>query len=194
MIQILKNTFWKSILLICYILYPFIAIYNHYLKASINRVLGKYCENNISRKGINLWIKGMGVFTEPNKIIIGDHCRIGENAYFHTSGGLNIGNNVIISRNVTIYTANHNFHSIEYLPYDNTEIKECVSIEDNVWIGMNVCILPGVIIHKNAIIGMGAIISKNIPENAIVVGNNRIIGYREKIKKYKMFGKEYPYA
>lgn len=194
MVRLLKGIFWKSILLMCYILYPFIVIYNHYLKSSINRVLGKYCENSISQKGINLWIKGMGVFTEPDKIVVGNYCRIGENAYFHTSGGLNIGDNVIISRNVVIYTANHNFHSMEYLPYDNTEITECVSIEDNVWIGMNVCILPGVVIHKNAIIGMGAIISKDVPENAIVVGINRVIGYRGKLEKYKMFGKEYPHA
>ncbi len=158
-------------------------------------MLGTYCVRRIKQRGKDFWIKGMGTFTSPQKIVVGDYCRVGKNAYFHCSGGLTLGNNVQISRNVTIYTANHNFKSEVVLPYDNTEIKESVCIGHNVWIGMNVCILPGVTIGNNAIIGMGAIISKDVPDNAIVVGANRIVGYRGATSSdMKMFGKEYPNA
>ena len=46
-----------------------------------------------------------------------------------------------------------------------------VKIGDNVWIGMNSCILPGVEIGNNSIIGSGSVVTKNIPENEIWVGN-----------------------
>lgn len=160
----------------------------------MQRMLGVYCSRNFARKGKDLWVKGFGTFTSPHKIEVGDYCRIGCHAYFHAYGGLIIGDNVQISRNVTIYTANHNFRSQEVLPYDNTEIPGRVEIGNNVWIGMNASILPNVRIGRNAIIGMGAIISKSVPENAIVVGCNRIVGYRDNLEAPKMFGKEYPNA
>lgn len=189
-----KRIFWKVVLYSCYSLYPLISIYCHFLKPSIDRVLGTYSIKGLGNKGKDLWVKGWGTFTSPERISVGDYCRIGKNAYFHGFGGLYIGNNVQISRNVTIYTANHNFHSEEVLPYDNTEIGGRVIIEDNVWIGMNASILPNVTIGANAIIGLGAIISKSVPSNAIVVGFNRIVGFRTNKDAPKMFGKEYPYA
>lgn len=131
-------------------------------------------------------------FLCPDQIEIGDYCGIGEGAYFHATGGLKIGGNVQISRNVTIYTTSHNFHSDSYIPYDNTECYSSVIIGNNVWIGRNVCILPGVTIGDNAIIGMAAVITKDVPERAIVVGHNRIIDYRDEIKgDIKLYGKEF---
>ena len=46
-----------------------------------------------------------------------------------------------------------------------------VTIEDNVWIGGNVTILPGVTIGKNSVIGAGAVVTKNISKNSIAIGN-----------------------
>ena len=191
MIKRLKYYLWEAIYASCYILYPLIYVYNRFLKHGMCLMKGNYCKNRIRNKGEKLRIYGMGTFLDPDSIVIGDYCYIGENAYFFALGGLTIGNNVIISRNVTIYTGNHNFHSTDYMPYDDSYIYEPVSICDNVWIGMNVSILPGVTIGKNAIIGMGAIVSNNVPENAIVVGHNRIIGYRKPVKEeYKLFNRD----
>lgn len=190
----MKALFWKLVYYSCFLSYPFIVFYCHYLRPSMNRVLGLYSSRNFGNKGKDLRVKGFGTFTSPHNIVVGDYCRIGNNAYFHAYGGLVIGNNVQISRNVVIYTANHNFHSNEFLPYDNTEIPGKVVIRDNVWIGMNVSVLPNVEIGQNAIVGMGAVISKSVPENAIVVGFNRIVGYRNHTEATKMFGKEFPDA
>ena len=185
----IKSILWKCIKAFCYILYPFVVIYYHFLKNGIDEMLGQYCLNQIRKHGKGVKIRGIGTFTEGDKI--GDYTKIGKNAYFHSSGGLEIGRNVQMSRNVTIYTANHNYKSSTFIPYDNTEIMERVVICDNVWIGMNVSILPGVTVGKNSIIGMNAVISKDVPENAIVVGFNRIIGYRELKTQTKLFGKEF---
>ena len=196
MIKLIKTFFWKSIKSLCFCLYPLIFIYFRFIKHSFDAVCGEYCKNQIKNRGQDLRIHGFGTFTDCDEINIGNYCRIGKNAYFHACGGLIIGNNVQMSRNVTISAAlTLSFKSVEVIPYDNTEIKNRVIIQDNVWIGMNVSILPGVTIGKNAIIGMGAIITKDVPNNAIVVGNNRLIGFRANVSSnVKLFGQEYPNA
>lgn len=177
---------------LCFILYPIFYIYYRYFRYKIAYVKGCYCRSLIKKRGKGVRVAGLCSFLSPNNITIGDYCGIGEDAYFHASGGLKIGNNVQISRNVTIYTASHNFHSDTHIPYDNSECYNSVVIGDNVWIGRNVCILPGVTIGNNAIIGMAAVITKNVPEKAIVVGNNKIVGYRDAIKDdVKLYGKEF---
>lgn len=173
---------------------PIIRLYYSHFHLRVLNIKGDYFASLIQMKGTDLRIHGAGRFTHPDKIKIGNYCRIGNNAYFHSSGGIDIGDNVQISRNVTIYTANHNFKSTTHLPYDNTEIHGKVTIGNNVWIAMNVSILPNVHIGDNCIIGMGAIITKNIPANSIVVGNNKIVGYRNVPESPLMFGKEFPNA
>ncbi len=173
---------------------PFLRLYYSHFHLRVLNLKGDYFASLIKDKGLDLRIHGAGRFTHPERIKIGDYCRIGNNAYFHSSGGIEIGDNVQISRNVTIYTANHNFKSTTHLPYDNTEIHGKVTIGNNVWIAMNVCILPDVTIGDNSIIGMGAIITKNIPANSIVVGNNKIIGSRSIPENPRMFGKDFPNA
>ena len=167
----------------------------HYFRPSFDKILGHASARHILSKGKDLWVKGLCTFTCPEKMKVGDYCRIGKGAYFHCYGGLTIGNNVQFARYVTIYTSNHNFHSAAYVPYDNTEIGSEVIIGDNVWVGMHAHILPGVKIGNNAIVGMAAVVTKNVPDNAIIVGINRIVGYREKVEEnFKLFGKEYPNA
>jgi acetyltransferase-like isoleucine patch superfamily enzyme len=90
---------------------------------------------------------------------------------------------VIFGPEVCIYSRTHNFDSddLEALPFDNKFIVKEVTIKDYVWIGRRVIILPGVTIGKAAIIGAGAVISKNVPDYAVAVGNPAIIvRYRNK--------------
>jgi len=80
-----------------------------------------------------------------------------------------IGNNVLLAPNVSIYTAGH--------PLDAAtrnaalEYAYPVTIGDNVWIGGNTVILPGVTIGDNTVIGAGSVVTRNIPSNVIAVGN-----------------------
>ena len=80
-----------------------------------------------------------------------------------------IGDDCFIGPNVSIYTACHSTDPIER----NTrqEWAEPVKIGDNVWIGGSVTILPGVTIGNNVTIGAGSVVTKDIPDNVVAVGN-----------------------
>ena len=150
--------------------------------------------------GENVKFLGKGTVFNPEKLIIGNNCRIGNNFFIHAKGSVFIGDGTIISRNVCIYSCNHDFKSDAYIPYDKNYLEKKVTIGKAVWIGMNVNITPGVSIGDGAIIGMGSTISKNVPNNAIVVsGSQRIVGYRDDkssfdlIKKQKYFAKDFPF-
>jgi acetyltransferase-like isoleucine patch superfamily enzyme len=86
---------------------------------------------------------------------------------------LKIGNRVAISPNVTIIceSSPNNSHLNEN-DYVRTHLikKEKVIIEDDVWIGTNAVILPGVIVGKSSIIGAGAVVTKSVKEYSIAVG------------------------
>ncbi|MCD6461488.1 MAG: acyltransferase [Thermoplasmata archaeon] len=124
---------------------------------------------------------------------IGDNIHIQKGTFIQADGGLSIGNNVHVGRNLTIYTMNHRFEGAESLPYDSGLIRKPVVIEDNVWIGSNVSIAPGVRVGEGAIIGLGAVVTKDVPPLAIVGGNPaEVIRYRdreeyERLKREKRF-------
>ncbi|WCO02525.1 sulfotransferase [Psychroserpens ponticola] len=133
-----------------------------------NELIGR-----ISSVGYNLRLNGEShIFSKPSKVIIGNNVHIGNNFFAKSEGGLVIGNNTHISRNVTIYTENHNYTG-KALPYDNTTNYKPVIIKENVWIGMNVSIVPGVEIGEGAIIGIGSVVNRNI-EPFEIVGSPKI--------------------
>lgn len=115
-----------------------------------------------------------------NKIKLGKGIVLLNGFQCMSAGGLTIEDNTLISLNCTIATNNHDFYERQILTCKPVHIKK------NVWIGVNVTILPGVTIGENAIIGAGAVVTKDIPDNAIAVGNPaRVIKYldAEKFKK-----------
>lgn len=80
-----------------------------------------------------------------------------------------IGDDCFIGPNVSIFTACHSTDPVER----NTrrEWAEPVTIGDNVWIGGSVTILPGVTIGSNVTIGAGSVVTRDIPDNVVAVGN-----------------------
>lgn len=124
----------------------------------------------------------------PQNIEIGNHVWIGELFYARGEGGIKIGNGTIISRNVEIWTSNHNYDSEDLytIPYDRRMICEMVTIGENVWIGSRVIILPGISIGEGAVIGAGTVVCKDVPAYAVAAGNPvRVIKYRN-IEKYEL--------
>ena len=80
-----------------------------------------------------------------------------------------IGDNVLFGPGVQIYTA---YHPLEAEP--RRELQEAakpITIGNNVWVGGNAIILPGVTIGDNSIIGSGTVVTKNVTEGVVVVGN-----------------------
>ena len=118
----------------------------------------------------------------PFQCDYGYNIEIGENFYSNHNliildvGRVKIGDNVQVAPNVSIYTAGHPVHP----ETRNTgyEYGIDITIGDNVWIGGSVCVMPGVTIGNNAVIGAGSVVTKDIPENAIAVGNPaRVLRY-----------------
>lgn len=111
----------------------------------------------------------------PFRCDYGYNIEIGENFYSNYNliildcAPVKIGDNVLIGPNVSIYTAGHPLHyEIRNQEY---EYAFPVIIGDNVWIGGNVVINPGVSIGENSVIGSGSVVTKDIPNNVIAIGN-----------------------
>ncbi len=79
-----------------------------------------------------------------------------------------IGDNVLVGPNVCITTAGHPIH---YLSRRKYEYADEVKIGNNVWIGANVVLNPGVKIGDNCVIGSGSVVTKDIPSDTVAVGN-----------------------
>lgn len=98
----------------------------------------------------------------------------GENVYFNVncvvldSMKVTIGNNVFFGPGVQIYTASHPLNAIERR---KVEFAKPVTIGSDCWIGGNVVICPGVTIGDGCVIGAGSVVTKNIPDNTLAVGN-----------------------
>ena len=105
----------------------------------------------------------------------GTHIEIGKNFFANYNctiidvAKVKIGNNCQFAPNVSIYTAGHPIH-----PVSRNSLYEygiSVTIGDNVWIGGNTVILPGVHIGSNTVIGAGSVVTKDIPDWVVAAGN-----------------------
>lgn len=113
-------------------------------------------------------------------IYLGNNVSVNMNCTFVDCNKIIIGNSVLIASNVQIYTATHPEELAERLTPDwNPESGEyfCrtyalpVTIGDGCWIGGGVIILPGINIGNGSVIGAGSVVTRNIPENCVAVGN-----------------------
>ena len=101
-------------------------------------------------------------------VVIGDHTRIG----IHNTiiGPVTIGSHVNLAQGITVTALNHNFENIkEKIDSQGITTKQVV-INDDVWIGANAVILPGVTIGRHAVVAAGAVVTTDVPENTVVGG------------------------
>lgn len=110
---------------------------------------------------IHLWAR----FYQPANIEIGDDTIIGDNCFLDGRAKLKIGDHVDIASQVLIYNEEHNISSLDF-----EASRSPVEIGDYVFIGPRSIILPGVKIGKGAVVAAGAVVTKNVPEFAIVAG------------------------
>ena len=105
----------------------------------------------------------------------GHHVHFGSNIYANSNltlvddGHIYVGDRVMFGPNVTVATANHPIDP--ELRSRGLQYNRDVYIGENVWIGAGVIIVPGVRIGRNTVIGAGSIVTKDIPENVVAVGN-----------------------
>ena len=139
------------------------------LSPSLNESAPSLLKSILGKTGENIWIEA------PFHCDYGWNIEVGENFFANYNltildvAKVTIGKNVQMAPNVSIYTAGHPIHP----DTRNTgyEYGIPITIGDNVWIGGNVVILPGVKIGDNVVIGAGSVVTKDIPENVIAMGN-----------------------
>ncbi len=130
----------------------------------------------LDKCGKKVNIESKAIFS--SRVELGDRSGIGSGSII--TGKCTIGNDVMMGPNCIIYTRNHKIDDVT-VPMNtqgNAEEKP-VTIGDDVWIGGRVIILPGVKIGSHSVIGAGAVVTKDVPEWAIAVGNPATV------KKYR---------
>ena len=127
----------------------------------------------------------------------GRHIHLGERSYINKGATLldnapiRIGADVMIGPNVQIYTAAHALDADERIQGVETALP--VTIEDRVWIGGGAILLPGITIGREAIVGAGAVVTRDVPAGARVVGNPaRILHARDKMPVTESQGQKFP--
>ena len=101
-------------------------------------------------------------------VMIGDHTRVG----LHNTiiGPVIIGNHVNLAQGITVTALNHNFDDSNKRIDEQGVSTSAVIIEDDIWIGANAVILPGVTIGHHSVVAAGAVVTKDVPPHSLVVG------------------------
>lgn len=127
----------------------------------LKRLLGKIGQNSI--------IEPPFYCSYGQNTYIGDHVFLNNSCTILDNNEVRMGDHVMIGPAVQIYTA---AHLLEAEPRkQGLEVTKPIVIEDNVWIGGGAILLPGVRIGRNAVVGAGAVVSRDVPTNTVVAGN-----------------------
>ncbi|HWV49805.1 MAG TPA: DapH/DapD/GlmU-related protein [Microbacterium sp.] len=100
-------------------------------------------------------------------IALGKRIFINAGCKFQDQGGIIIGDDCLIGHNTVLATLNHDLD-----PARRADLRPApIVIGRNVWIGANVTVLPGVTIGDNAVVAAASVVTKDVPENTVVVGS-----------------------
>lgn len=130
-------------------------------RSLLEEVLGQFGQNSL--------------IEPPFYCVYGKNIQIGEHVYLNFQctildcNQVRISNHVMVGPGVQMYTAAHDLQA--EARNQGWEVAKPITIEDNVWIGGNAILLPGVRIGRNAVVGAGAVVTKDVPANAVVAGN-----------------------
>ncbi|WP_347218038.1 DapH/DapD/GlmU-related protein [Chryseobacterium sp.] len=129
--------------------------------------------------GFGCRIESFPKFKNGNKVLIfGDDVQMNDYVHITAMESVKIGNNVLMASKIYIsdcshgsYGGNENDSDPDMIPIDRPLFSKPVVIEDNVWLGEFVSVLPGVTIGKGTIVGANSVVSKSLPEYVIAVGS-----------------------
>lgn len=129
----------------------------------------KLMEQLFKHAGTEVWIEPDFRCEFGKNIVIGNNVYINFGCIILDCAEVTIGDNVLLGPNIGIYAANHSLDAEERI--NGGCCGKPVHVGNNVWLGGDVKILPGVSVGDNTIIGTGSIVTKDIPAGVIAVGN-----------------------
>jgi acetyltransferase-like isoleucine patch superfamily enzyme len=132
---------------------------NSYRTMRLRRLL------KLSHRGLH--IQHPVVVAHPEKVSIGRDCSIAAFLHIWGGGAVTIGDRVLIASHVSIVSETHDYTQH---PITETAVLKPVVIEDDVWLGTHCTVLPGVTVGRGAVIGAGAVVTKNVEPFSIQVG------------------------
>ncbi len=158
-------------------------LYNSYL----TKLYGYQVLNFAKSVGKNFWCRGFSNVTRNT--VLGDNVNF-NGMEIVGKGRVSIGNYFHSGKDCLIIADNHNYNCGQAIPYDNKIIERDVEINDFVWFGSRVIILPGTKIGEGVVVQAGSVVHGNIPDYAVVGGNPAtVIKYRD-IERFKQLKAE----
>lgn len=145
-----------------------------------NKLRSYIAKKLFKKTGKDITIKHGAYFGDGKNIVMGDYSQLGIDC--KVENDLIMGDYVLMGPEVVIYSSSHEYKNID-VPIMLQGAKQInpVTIGNDVWIGLRTTIMPGVKIGNHVIIGSGAVVTKDIPDYAVVGGvPAKIIRYRNK--------------
>lgn len=119
-------------------------------------------------------------FSEKSFFQVGDNFGCGDSCFFGCAGGIKLGNDVMMGQNIRFHAQNHLFSDTSVPMSQQGTTEKGITVGDDCWFGSGCVVLDGVSIGKGCVIGANAVITKDIPDFSVVVGNpGRIIKNRK---------------
>jgi len=145
----------------------------------VRRIRYYCCKLLFKELGKGVYISDHVKILSPDKIKIKDNVRIVNSVILDGRGGLSIGEDTLVGFQSIILTSTHKSDRVDIPIRKQGMFKKPVQIGKDVWIGARVIIQPGVTIGDKAIVGSGAVVTKDVPQCAVVGGvPAKIIKYR----------------
>ena len=162
-----------------------------YIRLGRNVYLGDDVSiSGLSRDGVRIgdhvrlrehvWIQATSALDHPGVgLSIEEETYVGPRCMLGAGGGIAIGRRVTMGAAVHVLAENHQFRDADRPISDQGVTRHGIVIEDDVWIGSAAILLDGVQVGRGAVIGAGAVVTRDVPPNAIAAGNPaRVIGTR----------------
>jgi maltose O-acetyltransferase len=116
------------------------------------------------------WIQQRVTIIHCERMNIGSNFGVNSGSYINAIGGIDIGNYVLIGSNVTISSGAHPIDGDKEPVFARPTIPQKITIEDDVWLGAGVVIVPGVIIAKGTVVGANSVVTKSTEPYGVYVG------------------------
>lgn len=161
--------------------YLFYSIVCNLPSQSGSMIRSRFISKRAESVGDNLKIYSGAKFRSIERLRIGHNLEIGNDNFIQALGGVKIGNNVSLAPGVKIWSTNHNVKDKNMLIQDQGLSESEITIGNDVFIGANSIILPGVNLPDGVVVTAGSVVGvKAYKPYSIISGNPaRIIGYRE---------------